>query len=130
MKNYSKLSLSLAVLLTILPLATIRAASLCNNLEAGKTCDQTKTVNLIDTEANFNKYFQIVQGDHVGPHETEKYMSSQVRYQNSTVTINTNPLAQKISCLANGGFDGNGPVLSGPRPGTGSDRSKRNERGP
>lgn len=101
------------MLLSILSCASINAASLCENLDLGKSCDQSKTKSLIDSEAKFKKYFNVVQGDHVGPHETEKYKSSQVKYQNSTVIINTKPLEQKMSCLANGGFDAHGNLFYG-----------------
>ncbi len=113
MNNHRKVHIGLGTLLSILPCATIFAASLCDTLDAGKSCDQSKMVSLIDTEANFKKYFKVIQGDHVDPHETEKYMSSQVKYVNSSVKIETKPLEQKMSCLANGGFDGSGNLFSG-----------------
>lgn len=85
-------------------LSTAYAESLCGNLEGGLSCNPSKTVSLIDTKQNFDKYFSIIQGDHVGTHENQKYMSEQVSYENGSIKINTVPLSSAIECLSNGNF--------------------------
>lgn len=86
------------------------AVTLCDNLEGGLSCKTDKTLNLIDTKQNFDKYFSIVQGDHVGTHENQKYMTEQVTYENGSIKINTIPLSSPIPCLSNGNF-GPGEVI-------------------
>jgi hypothetical protein len=78
-----------------------QSASLCSSL-GNKSC--TNTISLIDTKANFEKYFKVIQGDHAGTHEHQKYESSQMAYANGTVILTAKPQTPS-PCKSNGYFD-------------------------
>jgi beta-glucanase (GH16 family) len=74
------------------------ATSLCRS----NAC--TETLELMESDASFKSHFNVVQGDHVGTREHEKYFTSQATYANGALTLATVP-APPFPCKANGNFD-------------------------
>jgi beta-glucanase (GH16 family) len=84
-----------------------KVGTVAQALEAGaspslcSTNSCTETLELMDTAASFAENFSVVQGDHVGTHESAKYFTEQVTYADGAAQLKAVP-APAFPCKAAG----------------------------